>query len=483
MKFEIKILLVLLLFISIISGNENRLRSLGNVSYSVPDINAQVNLFQVAENIGWMKANDTSNWVKYSINSLNNWGNLKRRWDAKENQFHCFSFEGLKHLGENQVFYGYVHYNWDVRNEVNFAIEKNPYAYDPFVLADYFPGDIVYNGPEIYGAYSHKINKKFYWGVNLHYYINRGLKNINSEAEIISREISASLDFIYKPGENYVLGLSFKPYQIMDITKLVDLADGQTPITRRYRGEFFYREKISTSDRNAQSEGYNIRPQFFFRIGDLESVTFLNYYYQWLQIFDKPTKHIYDGYFQAQHYSFDTVNRLLLIKNYATYIFFRYKYEKYNDWAKEPRDDLLINQVTQKNYEFVFGISSLISDLPLLGALEISYNLNKPKKDDYLANIYRKGDIFDFTFKTGFEYNVNPGLDIRAGFIFSDYNENKVWDYYKDYKGSNFTIGFGWKINQFELDTYGEVGQTNNKGGEERSRKFLNFITTLKHFL
>lgn len=287
----------------------------------------------------------------------------------------------------------------------------------------------------------------------------------------------------YNVTKNIIFGLSFKPYQVMDITKFVSLSDGQTPITRRYRGELFYREKISTSDRNALFEGYNIRPQFYFQSGNLKSVTYFNYYYQWLQIFDKPTQHIFDGYFQAQHYLIETVNRLLLIDISATYLFFRYKFEIYDDWAKEPRDDLLINQLTQQNHEIVLGGSSLISDLPLLGAFEVSYKLYKPIEDDYLANVYRQGSINNINFKAGFEYNFGPKLDIRAGYIYTDYNENQVWNYYEDFNGSKVTFGFGWKFNQFELSTHAELGTFKSKGSENRNRSHFNFITTLKQYL
>jgi hypothetical protein len=477
-----RLLIIFVLFSFSLLANETRLKAMGNLSYSVPDIDAQLNLFRIAENNAWMKVNDSTNWMIYSINSLNNWGTLKRYWDAKENQFHYFSFSGLKHLGEKQVFYGYVSYIWDLRRDVNNAIEKNPYDYDPFVLADYTTGDFLYHGPEMYAAYNYTINSMFHWGISLRCYINRGLKEVNTEPEIISREINASFDFIFKLTAKYSLGLSFKPYQILDITKFVELEDGLTPITRRYRGEYFYREKVTTHDRSAQYEGYILRPQLGLNFDIFENVTHFDYFYQWHKLFDKPSKHLFDGYFQAQHYTFRTVNRLLLSKKYNSYILVEYTFKKNDDWAKEPRDNLLIYQALQKSHELVLGGSSKLYNLPLLAAFELIYGIKSPIQKDYLANVYRDGDIATILVKSGLEYQIKPDLDLRVGYIFSEYSENKIWNYYGNFSGSKFTFGSGWIFNNFELDILGEY-EILKKNKNNNSRTGLNFIAQLKQYL
>jgi len=273
-KFSYVILIGFLIIFKL-HASDTRLNAMGDMTYSVPDIYSQVNLYLFSGNVAGLKANDSTNWMYYTANSTNNWGSLKRHWDAKENQFHNFSFSGLKHLGANQVFYGYVRYNWDYRLDVNNAIEKEPYGIDPFVLADYTEGNFLYHGPEIFAAYNHTISPSISWGIGLYYYINRGLKNIATESEIISREINASFNFIYRVSPQVSVGLSFIPYQTQDITKLVTQIDGLIPVTRRYRGEFLYREKTTTQDRTAVFEGYQLKPQIAYKNEYFENTTYL----------------------------------------------------------------------------------------------------------------------------------------------------------------------------------------------------------------
>ena len=476
------VILIGLFIFSNSQASDTRLKAMGDMTYSVPDIEAQVNLYQFADNIAGLKTNDSTSWMYYTANSLNNWGSLKRYWDARENQFHNFSFSGLKHLGENQVFYGYVRYNWDYRQDVNNAIEKEPYAIDPFVLADYTVGNFLYHGPEIFAAFNHTISPSFSWGIGLYYYINRGLKNIPTEPEIISREINASLDFIYKVSSKVSLGLSFIPYQTQDITKLVEQQNGLTPVTRRYRGEFVYREKTATSDRTAVYEGYQIKPQFSYKSEFCENISFFNYYYQWHKIFDGTSSHLFDGYFQAQHFQFHTLTRFNLSIENNTKLFIEYKFENVYDWAKEPQDNLLIFQAIGNSHKFVLGGSSNISDLPLLGAIEIHIVSNNPQQIDYLAHKDRNGVITDLQVRTGIEYHLNHSLDLRLGYIYHKYFENEIWNYYGDYSGSRVTFGSGWRFNQFELDTFGELGLMKGNTYSERSRIIFNVIIQLKQY-
>ena len=478
---------ILLIYIFILNiqmfASETRLQSMGKMTYSVPDIEAQVNLFQVAGNIAGLKTNDTTNWMYYSTDGKNDWGSLRRHWDAHSNQNYAISFSGLKHLGAEHAFYGFVSYDWDYRQKVNNSIEPDPYSFDPFVFADYTEGNFLYHGPKIVTAYNYQFNKNFFIGTSLQYYIGRGLKDIETEPEIVSRKINASLDLIYQISDSYHIGLSFMPYQYQDVTKLVQQQDGLVPTIRRYRGEFIYREKVTKSDRTAKYTGYNIRPQFSFNNDRIDHVAFFNYYYQWHNIFDiVGTKHINDGYFQAQHYSFQTVNRIKISELYKSFFLINYKFETFNDWAKLPDNELLFYKSTGITHEVTIGGSSKISILPLIGAIEIHIDLNDTQKIDYLAHKDRSGAITELLIKTGFEYHLNHNFDFRLGYIYHEYYENEIWNYYGDYNGSRITFGSGWRFDRFELDTFGEFGLMNGNTFSERNRTIFNVILKLKQY-
>ena len=85
-------------------ASDNRLKAIGNMTYSISDIQSQVNLYQIAGNNAVLKNNDSTDWMIYTAETKNNWGKLKREWDAYKNQNSYLSFSGQKHLDENKMY-------------------------------------------------------------------------------------------------------------------------------------------------------------------------------------------------------------------------------------------------------------------------------------------------------------------------------------------------------------------------------------------
>jgi len=480
-KTVIQLLLILIVFN--VNASDDRLESMGNMSYSIPDLSSQVNLYQFAGNSALLKSNDSTNWMNYTSESNNNWGKLKRTWDAYKNQYHFVSFSGQKHLDENKIFYGDIRYNWDYRGDVDYAIEKDPYGFDPFVLTDYTTGNILYRGPEISVAFNHLLSNSFYWGISFNYNINRGLKDISSEVEIMNRIIRTNIDLAYIFEENIKIGLSFSPYHTQDITKLVSQKDGLDPTVRRYRGEFEYRERTGTNDRTADYSGYEIRPQFAYNSETIDHIDYIFYYYQWHKLYDGTSTRNYDGYFQAQHYGINSITRVKLSDVNKTYLFLAYKYQNYDDWGKGPQLDLLISQDLYNSHLLNFGGSTYLQNFSSTIALEFCYLIEKPQQIDYLSNRDREGENINWIAKLGIENQIDSNLYIRYGFNFENYSEDKVWNYYKDYSGYIFTFGLGWQFAEYELDFSGNYRNKINSQNNKYQRTGLNFSLQLKQYL
>ncbi|MCD4691419.1 MAG: hypothetical protein K8R79_00775 [Calditrichales bacterium] len=477
--------ILLLLFFQSITANDSRLKAMGEMTISVPDIDCQINLYQFAGNAAWLKANDSLNWMRYTLFGQNEWGGLRRYWDARKVQLYYPGFTGQKHINENQTFLGEVRFNMDYQYQVNKAIEKNPYALDPFVLTDSTEGDFFYYGPEIFVAFSQRITPSLYLGATLYYNINRGLKEIYTRPEIIHTNIGVSLDIAYSINQSLTLGLSFNPYHIQNITKLVKQPDGQSPQTFRYRGEFEFRKGSGTKDRTAIYEGFEIRPQLAFQTKNIESVVYLGYYYQWHEIFDGTTKRYYDGNYQAQHYFLNTVLRYHLGEDKQTSLAFAYKFLYIEDWAKEPKAGLLFYQAFYRIHKTTLGLSHRFSDLPLEAAVEIHHQYFDPRKNDYLAHLYRKGKNLNLELHTGIEYKYNPRLHFRLGFIYLDYQEAEKWNYFGNYNGPKVTGGIGYYFKKFELDLFGKYGIMNGTSthiNSDKRRENCNIIIQLKHY-
>ncbi len=479
-RISTKALFILFLFYAITAqAAENRLRAMGGLSCSVPDISAQINLFQIAGNRALLMRNDTLSWLYYRTDGFNNWGNLKRVWDAEREYFYDLSFSGQKKIGRDQMFAGDICYIWDYRGEQQYAIEKYPYAADPFVLADYTSGDLLFHGPRVSVSFSQNAGKGWFLGVGLNYSINRGLKNIPTEPEIISREIRATLDAAWQVSDQLTFGLSLLPWQVQDITKLVTLSNGLEPTTRRYRGEFEFREKTGTADRTVNSAGYEWRPQMSWRNRHWEIAVFGRIGIQNQELYDGTTQHHYDGYFQQLTLGGHSVARYLWSGSGNQTAFVRYIFEYEDGWAREPQQKLLFFRKYDRRHRLVVGGSMKIS-ASILAAVELMVDYRVPRQIDFLAHRNRSGIISNIGLHGGFEYELNPDLFLRGGFQLNNYYENEVWQYFGNYSGACITAGFGWRFSRFEIDTAMMAGRW--FGSRQAYRNHLNINFQMKQY-
>ncbi len=481
-KRTIFLSVILFLFAGSLSATDKRLRAMGEMKIAIPDIDNQVNLYQWAGNSAWLKINDSLNWMRYSANSLNDWGQLKRKWDAEKTRNNFFSFSGQKHITDSQVFYGEIRYNWDYRFGVDQTIEKTPYAPDPFVLADSNSGDLSYLGPQALVIFNHQLSSRFYWGASFYYNINRGLKNTFTRPEIINRQIEGSLDMAYRLNDRLTLGMSFRPSYIQDITKLVKQPDGSEPITYRYRGEFEFRQKTGNNERHADYEGYDFSGQFSYQSRTWETVILGGYQYRWHEIYDSPTRRLYDGYYQGEGYFGRAALRYHRGLRKQTTIALDYQFNYLEDWAKEPIAGLLFNQAYYRNHQAALGFSHRFQIAPLETALELHYDLSNPYEADYLAHLKRKGYIRNFEMHAGGEYRISNRFSLRAGYIYKRYDEQKVWNYFGDNEGSGVTFGAGYYFKKIELDLYGRYGQMSSLVNGDAWRQSLFFMIQLKNY-
>ncbi len=480
------IFVFIILWVKPLMSNNNRVKAIGNMKITVEDIDRQINLFQIAQNNACLKSNDSTGWTDFRI--YNNYlsGDIRRHWDAQTNSLSYFGFRGQKHISENQVFYGDVYYIWDYRYKMNQAIDKYPYEPDPFVLADSTAGTFNYFGPAISAIYAYNMTDNFSVGISIYYNINEGLKTIYTMPEIIDRESNLSLDLAWLITPHITVGLSFKPYQRQQITKLVKQPDGKDPQTYRYRGEFIFRKSTSSSDRRSLFEGYELIPQIALHGDHYDGVLLFNYIYQWHELYDNPSQRLYDGFYQGEQYIFNSVFRCYLDEKHNDLFSLSYKYRKLNDWARNPNAYLLIYQADYNQNSVIGGYSHRFASLPLLAAVEFSYFHDSTVKNDYLAHVFRKGINHNIKLSIGGEYLIENNLALRSGIIYNKYDEDPVWNYFGSYAGINLTVGIGYIYKNMVMDLYGIIGKASNTPsiGETDSKKNqkINFSFEIKRY-
>lgn len=483
-KFNL-IAVFFLFLLSMAQASDFRLQAMGEIKHAAPDKDIKLNLLHFAGNTAWLKENDSLDWGRYSINTMNEWGNLHRFWDAQGLHENFFLFAGQKHISQNQIFFGSVQYNSDIRRGVNRAIDPRPYSNDPFVLADSVKGDFIYYGPKIFVAFNQRLFSNLYLGLSLNYAISEGLKSDYTRPEIVGRYITGSIDLAFQFTPSLTLGFSYKPFNNRDITKLVKQPNGIDPIVHRYRGEFEYSKYITTGDRTANNDGFELSPQFSFKSRLLEAIAFAGYRYLWQEIFDGTTTRVYDGNYQSEKYFFNMVVRYYPDLKKQNAFALQYAFDYLEDWAREPVAEYMIYQSWQRNHHAILGFSHLLQNRPILLVTEIQFDLFNPRKNDYLAHRLRHGQNTNLEIHLGMEFNPGQPWRFRTGYIFQKYTEDEIWNYFKNFSGHSLTWGFGYYNNSFEVESivrYGKSMRPPTSADYHIQRDRFNFMIALKQY-
>ena len=474
------IILLVILSLTFSLAGDLRSDAAGNMEIAIPNWNNRVNLYQAAGNTAWLQMNDPRNWMLISGGTMNTWGELRRYWDAYGLHTNLLTFAGQKHVSETQTFYGSITYNIDRRTGVNRAIELEPYALDPFVLCDSTQGDFDYNGPTVVVGFSHRILPQLWWGVGLNYAIYRGLKKNYSMPEIIRRNIQADFSLAYRLNQTVTLGVSFRPYDLRDLTKIVQQPDGTEPVVYRYRGEFEFTSVTSKDDRTAIYNGAEIIPQLMLHFKNIRGIVFGGYYYRWHEVYDNVHLRKYDGYYQGMHYYLNTFWRWDFGQRLQNILSIRYRFRYIQDWAEEPLRKFAIYRSFHHIHDLTLGFSRRFRSFTI--ALEGNYRYYLPDKKDYLAHVYREAAIKSGRMNIGGIYRINPKLNVEAGMIWRRYSEPAIWHYFGNYDGLAGTLGASYKFNNNLLQVYTKVGKWKSSQSD-KGRTIADFAIQLKQYL
>ena len=443
----------------------------------------EINLYHYSNNSAWLQAGDSLNWMTFSCNSRNSWGSLRRNWDAYAEHRNDLLINGQKHISSTQAIYGEMQYNTDYLNRVHEAIEIEPYAADPFVACDSVEGDFLYFGPRVKAGFSHHIKKNIWWGIGLDYQIYQGLKKVYSRPENIRRKIKMDFSLALRLNSTLVLGFSIRPFDVLDIIKIVQQPDGTSPVIFRYRGEFLFTASTGTDERNARTRGMEFQPQLMVNFNRLKGLVLGGYYYQKHEVYDNPLLRKYDGFYQGRNYYLSTIWRYFFTTDLKSSITFKYDFKYLDDWAQEPIKKLIIYRSYQRFHNLMLGMSKQFGfRRPLILGFETTYKRSLPDKRDFLAKIFREAPITAYSFKIGSVYVPLPRWSIYSAFWINTYQEPAIWNYYGRFKGYGAFLGFSLNHNKIIWIFSAEFGA--NKGTvQNRYRKYLNIRLQMRKFL
>jgi hypothetical protein len=230
-----------------------------------------------------------------------------------------------------------------------------------------------------------------------------------------------------------------------------------------------------------------LAPQFSWEMDQWKGIIYSGYYYQWHELFDKPsTKILYDGYYRAQHYFSRFTSRYYLQPLKKTSFVLDYQFRYIEDWATESNHNMMIYQSYRIHHDLLVGISHRLGRVIEMAA-EGFYNYQDPDRRDYLAQVYRRGDIISSGIKIGINYSLNHSLSARMGFEYHRFQEDEIWNYFGNNEGPVFSVGAGYYWKKFEIDGYFRYGKMVRDNIEyfdnNRYREKMNLSIQFKSYL
>jgi len=416
LKIFVFTFLALGLILTSLIASEFRIRSLGNARLALSDEDNHLNLYNAGHNPAYLLFDEKANWLKFYSGADYSHTSLKRMYDPQKRQNLYFTFEGVKILGKNQVFWGKVKYNFNRKYRVYRAIEPNPYNDDPLVLTDTTSGSFYTDGPVIQVAYHNQVLPKLGVGIEMEYDISTGLKKQYTRPRTIHRNFEGKVGMTYRLSPNLVWGSYFKSSFLQDQIELTRSWDGKTIYTRRYRSESVYRVVVGSYDRYNNLDGFqfNTAVQYFTHRNNFRNLLEFNLFKSKQKVTDKfsarkETDSPWFNYALSSVYQGRYIFNRLILGLKLSYLYCE-------DWSEHPDYPLLITERHQERYQIAGGVSYQFPRLLLIS--EAGFLRSHIQYDDYQSSVYRRGNHDFYTGKLGMEFQFDPIHFIRAGFNF-----------------------------------------------------------------
>jgi hypothetical protein len=482
-----KILIVgLFLIISFsISGNiysqQSRLDALGGLSYSILDIDSQLDPFVLGGNPAWMVNSQKEQRLEITPYGTNSNGDYHRYFESGNISNYGVNFMGLKPLGKGGTFRGYAGYNYQIQKERNKVLTLTPYTGEAYFFTDTTSGDFVYSGPTFEFMHSLEIFDNFYFGASVNYQILDGLKKVYTYAQTLYRNVKGNVGIAYRFGNKFSVGLN---YTILDSQERIEASDVNlfTVITYLYRGETYRVElRGSSQDFKLKKKGQIFGGQIFMNPTEKLFVGISAKYYPHNSSILIPQSSIVDhedGY--ASFGQTDIKLQGRWIENNSLVFGFTGGYNYNNSWTRNSNNNLLIWEWDTSDKFLGGGVTfgNVAQTGYLVGAEYELHNINADSSK-YIDNKESSLSVLNQIIRLGSEIKISSDVVLRLGYnlIFKEYDflaggNDVMWN--------NISVGAGINVSDnMEIDI-GSYYFTNNVKDKADSMNDIGLNVTLR---
>lgn len=439
-------------------ASDARVRSLGNAWLVAEDVDNQLNLYDFGNNPAWLIQDENHKWLKIIASAQQIGGDFKRTYDPGQTNDYHVVFDGVKPLGENQIFRGAVDYRGEYRSEVPYAIERDIYREDPFRATDNTSGRSEFIGPKILAGYSRRVASRWFAGASLGYQIESGLKKDFPKPGNTFRNLDLGLGIGYQLFPQTALGINFKYYNLQNTLAMVEPGRNETRalVLRKYRGETAFTIKQGEGERFFNQEGYALDLQICSTpAAHLKLAGQASFQFDSLYVSNDRNPPSSDGYWQMKgyalrlksQYDFSTLPLRLALDFY---------HFQANDWARHPAFEVLLGEDQSDENELGIGLGYL----PPAGnfCLMTSYYFSTANfdKQDYVSRLAATGDVRTHLIQLGSEIKLASRWWLRLGGELLKYDPDAGLKQFSIFEAAHWrygvTGGLGWKRGNTEMD-------------------------------
>ncbi|PIQ08736.1 MAG: hypothetical protein COW71_10435 [Ignavibacteriales bacterium CG18_big_fil_WC_8_21_14_2_50_31_20] len=479
MNSKIKILAIISLFVNTcLFTQQSRLDQLGGLSYSIIDIDSQIDPFILGGNPAWLVNSQQNQRLDITPVFKNSNGDYHRYYESGDVFNYSVNFIGIKPLGKNGTFRGLATYQYDLHKDRNKILTLNPYSGDAFFFTDTTSGDYKYSGPTFEFMHSLEIFDNLYLGASVNYKILDGLKKVYTYAETLYRNVSGNLGLAYKISDNLVLGANYK---IIDEQERIVATDvnNRTVQTFLYRGEIYNIELRGTSQSyklkkfgNSVAFQTQYKPFDNFTIG--LNANYLLHNSKSLFPFSSIIE-VEDGYTSQENTEIVIVAKWLQSNN-LTFGFVG-GYNDNNSWTKNSKHNLTIWDINISNVYGGIGATYTNVENDFLIGTEYELHSIAADSNKYIDDKYSQINGISHFAKLGIEKSINDIFKIRVGYNFIFQEHDFIFG--GDNVTTHFiTLGGNAKISEaLEIESRIEYSSTNLSANELHKNNFGIYTT------
>ncbi len=481
MKNRLKIFVLALFLISNLAAQQSRLDALGGLSYSIVDINSQLDPFILGGNPAWLVNSQTEQRLEMNPLFTNSSGDYHRYFESGDISNTGVSFMGLKPLGSSGTFRGSAAYTYELKKNRNRVLTLTPYSGDAFFFTDTTSGDYRYSGPTFEFMHSLEIANNLYLGATVNYKILDGLKKVYTFAETLYRNVSGNIGLAYRVSDVLLIGVN---YQIYDSQERI-LADD---VNKRDVQTYLYRGEKNRIELRGGSQDFKIKRfgnslSFQTQFIATEKMTIgLNAKYMLSNSSSlfKVTSIIdsEDGYSSFENTDVNLQARW--VQSDELTLGFTGGYVDNNSWSKNSKRDLTLWELDVNDVFSGVGFTYSNKNNFLVGA---EYELHSISADSakYIDNKSSQISALNHVVRVGVEKPISDMFLVRIGYNFL-YKEHDFI-----YGGNNVTthhITLGGKIklsDAMEIEPRIEYAMT-SLSGNSLYKNNLGIYTTLRFY-